>query len=92
MKGSKHQMIAGTCISLMAMHSYIDFPLPGLCRINLKSVLYNEAVCQVNTLMTLLNGALLPAVNSNTILSAGHYEKYVFCLFYAVGCLFACPV
>ena len=57
-----------------------------LCRINLKSVLYNEAVCQVNTLMTLLNGALLSAVNSNTILTAGHYEKYGFtttclCLF-----------
>ena len=57
-----------------------------LCRLNLRPVMSNEAVCQVGTLMTLLNGCLLKSVNANETLDGAHYERiFLYCLAWAVG-------
>ncbi|DBA69380.1 TPA: Dynein gamma chain, flagellar outer arm [Trebouxia sp. C0005] len=55
-------------------------------RVNLKAVMYNEAVCQVTTLMTLLNGCLLKSVTENTALPPLHYERiFVYCMAWGLG-------
>ena len=55
-------------------------------RVNLKAVMYNEAVCQVTTLMTLLNGCLLKSVTDNSTLPPLHYERFfMYCLAWGLG-------
>ena len=57
-----------------------------LCRVNLKAVMYNEAVCQVTTLMTLLNGCLLKSVTENSTLPPLHYERiFMYCMAWGLG-------
>lgn len=48
--------------------------------------MYNEAVCQVTTLMTLLNGCLLKSVTDNSTLPPVHYERiFVYCMAWGLG-------
>ena len=48
--------------------------------------MYNEAVCQVTTLMTLLNGCLLKSVTENAALPPLHYERiFVYCMAWGLG-------
>ena len=48
--------------------------------------MYNEAVCQVTTLMTLLNGCLLKSVTDNSALAPATYEKFfLYCLAWGLG-------
>ena len=55
---------------------------------NLKPVMHNEVVCQVDTLMTLLNGSLAKAVAANEILKDNHYEKgFLYCTAWSLGAL-----
>ena len=58
------------------------------CRMNLRPVMHNEVVCQVDTLMTLLNGSLAKAVAANEILKDPHYEKiFLYCTAWSLGAL-----
>lgn len=55
-------------------------------RLNLKPVLHNEQVCQVNTLLTLLNGVLKKYTETNEVLSEDKYEKmFIYCLTWSIG-------
>lgn len=55
---------------------------------NLRPVMHNEVVCQVDTLMTLLNGSLSKAVAANEILKDSHYEKiFLYCTAWSLGAL-----
>lgn len=48
--------------------------------------MYNEAVCQVTTLMTLLNGCLLKSVTDNSALPPVHYERiFMYCMAWGLG-------
>lgn len=48
--------------------------------------MYNEAVCQVTTLMTLLNGCLLKSVTDNSTLPPVHYERiFMYCMAWGLG-------
>lgn len=48
--------------------------------------MYNEAVCQVTTLMTLLNGCLLKSVTENSALAPATYERvFLYCLAWGLG-------
>lgn len=48
--------------------------------------MYNEAVCQVTTLMTLLNGCLLKSVTENSALTPVHYERiFMYCMAWGLG-------
>lgn len=48
--------------------------------------MYNEAVCQVTTLMTLLNGCLLKSVTENSALPPVHYERiFMYCMAWGLG-------
>ena len=48
--------------------------------------MYNEAVCQVTTLMTLLNGCLLKSVKDNSTLPPVHYERiFMYCMAWGLG-------
>lgn len=61
------------------------------CRMNLKPVMHNETVCQVNTLLTLLEGSLQsaaesPAAAADPAVAAAHMERvFVFCLAWSLG-------
>ncbi|CAD7698753.1 unnamed protein product [Ostreobium quekettii] len=64
---------------------YVDHML-DFVRLNLKNVLFNEEVCQVSTLTTLLDSMLQHCVNTNEILSPDKYEKvFLFCLVWSLG-------
>ena len=55
-------------------------------RLNVKQTMFNEVVCQVSTLLKLLDGVLIPAVEEGEILSEGHYERlFVYCLAWSLG-------
>ena len=55
-------------------------------RSNLRPVMHNEAVCQVGTLLTLLDGALAPAAVGSEILAPIHYTRlFLYCLTWSVG-------
>ncbi|KAK9865923.1 hypothetical protein WJX84_001850 [Apatococcus fuscideae] len=57
-------------------------------RMNLRPVMHNEVVCQVDTLMTLLNGSLAKAVAANDILKDSHYERiFLYCTAWSLGAL-----
>lgn len=57
-----------------------------LSRVSAKPVLYNEVVCQVSTLLTLLNGTLQKAVQSNEVLAPQQYERvFLYCLAWSLG-------
>lgn len=48
--------------------------------------MHNEAVCQVGTLLTLLDGALAPAAAGGETLATAHYERiFLYCLTWSVG-------
>lgn len=62
---------------------------------NLKAVMHNEAVCQVNTMLTLLEGSLMLGDPSATAaaggpsavaITASHMERvFLFCLTWSLG-------
>jgi hypothetical protein len=56
-------------------------------RLNLRPVMYNEAVCQVNTLLTLLNGHIKAAKEAGRgPLDEGRMERvFLFCACWALG-------
>jgi hypothetical protein len=60
------------------------------CRTSFKPVMHNETVCQISTLLTLLEGCLLKASSSdsnlvNTI-SVVHLERiFLYCLAWSLG-------
>lgn len=61
-------------------------PLHVTGRVSAKPVLYNEVVCQVSTLLTLLNGTLQKAVQSNDVLTPQQYERvFLYCLAWSLG-------
>eukprot|EP00798_Chlamydomonas_sp_ICE-L_P031303 gene31303-6451_t len=55
-------------------------------RINLKPVMYNELVCSVNTLMTLLNGYIKSFKDVGKPLNADSMERvFLFCMTWSLG-------
>ena len=58
-----------------------------LRRLNLKPVMHNETACQVSSLLTLLDGALLSApALADPAAAAAHAERtFVFCLAWSLG-------
>lgn len=62
-----------------------------VCRMSLKPVMHNETVCQVNTLLTLLEGSLQsaaesPAAATDPAAAAAHMERiFIYCLTWSLG-------
>jgi dynein heavy chain, axonemal len=55
-------------------------------RLNLSPVMYNEQVCQVNTLLTLLKGCLKHYSDAHEALNDQKYERiFLFCLTWSLG-------
>lgn len=65
----------------MKEHMYVN-----ACRTNLSPVMHNETVCQVGTLLTLLDGALAPPAAGGDSLTTTHYERiFLYCLTWSIG-------
>ncbi|MEW5318622.1 MAG: hypothetical protein WDW38_009830 [Sanguina aurantia] len=55
-------------------------------RVNLKPVMYNEQVCSVNTLLTLIGSALKGYKEGGVVLNDVKYERiFLFCMAWALG-------
>lgn len=59
----------------------------GVRRLNLKPVMHNETACQVGSLLTLLDGALLKAQPLDDPAAAAQRAErtFVFCLAWSLG-------
>lgn len=59
-------------------------------RLNFKAVMYNEEVCQVGTLLTLLEGMLKKYEPGNEVLAAEKYQRiFLYCFIWSLGGLTA---
>lgn len=66
---------------------YID-PLLDHIRIHCRPVMFNQAVCTVAQLCTLMDGCLKASMAANEILSESHYERlFVYCMCWSLGAL-----
>ena len=55
-------------------------------RLNLRPTMPNQEVCQVGTLLSLLEACLKPSFDSNENLSEGHIERlFIYCLTWSLG-------
>lgn len=61
-----------------------------VCRVSVKPVMHNETVCQVSTLLTLLEGCMLKAglasADATSAPAALHMERiFLYCLSWSLG-------
>lgn len=59
-------------------------------KLNFKAVMYNEEVCQIGTLLTLLDGMLKKYESGNEVLTPEKYQRiFLYCFIWSIGGLVA---